>query len=234
MLTAKELERLHCHFFETAKRTFLEDGHLRPLAFFVFDDPDPVAKLESIGLYPMSASDGPENGAPIAVVPLAMDARTSIDVIARIVPTMRPAFELMRKVAPAKLPGDEPLDEMMLRTFLATNKLVYPDLIARYLSWAAERLDAYALYKADECWLKALSEKERREDYAGVAVRDMPGRRESILVTFESRTSQAAKSAMIVRETPGDESSKAIGYEAETTSLQDCGGRFFDLLRRAS
>lgn len=101
------------------------------------------------------------------------------------------------------------------------------------LHWLAlklfgNKLKAYACVNITEAYVGPQAERK-----PGQQVRDMPGRKEAVLLNLETAEHSRQVAFQILREVPADESSKVVGL-SENAVMAAMEGRATGLIRRAS
>lgn len=233
-LNEEQITGLHDYFFQTAKENVLRDGHLQPVVMLAFEAKNPLRRIRQIGLQaaPLGA-EWEKEVAPIALIPVSHDATSLLSMLGRCMPELAVTFAQMRSSAPKQMTPAQ-VDGVIVRTFCKTRGCVEPDILANFLRWAADQLDAYALWKLDEAYVATASaeEQKRRDVEGGPAVKDIPGRRECVIATLETRTRSGILCATLEREDPKDETSKPVRFEDTMKDYSSVGGRFFGLVRK--
>lgn len=232
ILSDAELDTLHRHFFETAKQNVLRHGSLQPVVMLAFESETPAEDLKALGLSVARTAGGPQ---AIAVVLVSHAPTALVDMLLQCSPEIGRHLRFLRESAPKDF-NAERRDGVIIRTFCEVNRTSEPDILAHYLKWLAEKLDAYALWKIDEAYTATVGQEEAEERMrnGGAPVKDTPGRRECLIASLETRTRTGMIMALLQRQDPADETSKPVGFTDEKSSYEKLEGRFFGLLRRSA
>lgn len=119
----------------------------------------------------------------------------------------------------------EKVCDIMRKEFQARENM---DLLWAGVKALGAKIDAYASIHISETYVCGADERHK-----GQQVKDVPGRREGLMINLETRQRQRSVAIELKREVPADESSKFIGF-GERVILDGLTGRATCLVRRAS